>query len=130
MGKRAADRVRCSQCSGRFDEMKTIDVVLEADSITDWVTFHESSQAIFGFPDFYGSNLDAWIDCLSYLDNDDRMSRFHLSRGEILNITLLNSASLKQRAPEIFDAFVECVTVVNQRYFDRNSPVRITLTFL
>lgn len=38
-------------------------------------------------------NLDAWIDCLSYLDEDDDMSQFRLVVGETSNIEVLDTES-------------------------------------
>ncbi|MGC8001097.1 barstar family protein, partial [Salmonella enterica] len=40
-------------------------VQLAGDRITDWDSFHTESAAAFGFPDFYGRSMDAWVDCLS-----------------------------------------------------------------
>jgi RNAse (barnase) inhibitor barstar len=45
-------------------------VRLETDQMTDWQSFHEVCKARMGFPDIYGMNMNAWIDCLSYLDED------------------------------------------------------------
>jgi RNAse (barnase) inhibitor barstar len=49
-------------------EMRTTIIAIPADQITDWESFHSVFQAAFGFPDFYGRNMNAWIDCMSYLD--------------------------------------------------------------
>jgi hypothetical protein len=57
-------------------------VQLPEDRINDWHSFHEVSKEVFGFPSFYGMNMDAWIDCLTYLD--DGMSRFTLRAEENL----------------------------------------------
>ena len=59
---------------------------LDGAALTDWTAFHALSKAAFGFPDFYGNNLDAWIDCLSYLRDDDAMSSFRLQPDEVLTI--------------------------------------------
>ncbi len=42
-------------------------VTLSTEHITDWETFHAECARVFGFPQFYGRNMNAWIDCLSYL---------------------------------------------------------------
>ncbi|WP_454835628.1 barstar family protein [Pseudomonas lini] len=44
-------------------------VQVDANLITDWQTFHSVFAQKFGFPGFYGRNMDAWVDCLSYLDD-------------------------------------------------------------
>ncbi len=103
---------------------------LDSTSINDWESFHNTCRRVFGFPDFYGMNMNAWIDCLSYLDEGDGMSRFHLSEGDRLDIELVETNSFKKRLPEIFDALVECTSFVNQRYSERGVSTRISLTFL
>src|SRR5215213_532383 len=100
--------------SGRF--MATAH--LNTETITDWRSFHEASREAFGFPDFYGMNMNAWIDCLSYLDEGDGMSCFHLSGGEVLNVEILAAETFNARLPEIFAALVECSAVVNRRYIE------------
>jgi hypothetical protein len=44
-------------------------VRIDATSIRDWNSFHAVFKQAMGFPDFYGANMDAWIDCMSYLDD-------------------------------------------------------------
>jgi hypothetical protein len=91
-------------------------VQLHGAAIQDWDAFHDQSVVAFGFPPFYGRNLDAWIDCLTYVREGDGMSRFTLGSNESLVVELLDSDAFKKQAPEIFDAFVECVAFVNQRH--------------
>ena len=61
-------------------------VSIKTEVIQDWTSFHEEFKRAMGFPDFYGMNMDAWIDCLTYLYDGDGMSRFHLAAGEMLLI--------------------------------------------
>ena len=89
---------------------------LNTEDIGDWISFHRKCKEVFGFPDFYGENMDAWIDCLSYLDEGDGMSRFHLNKGEMLLIEITDTKHFKDRVPEIFDALVECSALVNFKY--------------
>jgi hypothetical protein len=46
-------------------------ITLPSDQITDWETFHAVFQSVFGFPEFYGRNMNAWNDCMTYLDDPD-----------------------------------------------------------
>jgi len=43
-------------------------VVIPANRILDWPTFHEVFASAMGFPSFYGRDLDAWHDCMGSLD--------------------------------------------------------------
>jgi hypothetical protein len=103
---------------------------LNTESITDWQSFHEICRETFGFPDFYGMNMDAWIDCMSYLDEDAGMTRFLLAEGEMLHIEITGTESFNRRLPEIFDALVECSAFVNQRYLNVGQPAMLSLIFL
>jgi len=105
-------------------------VRLDASLIIDWNSFHTTCRETFGFPEFYGMNMNAWIDCLSYLDEGDGMSQFHLAPEETLNIEVAGTESFKSREPEIFDALVECTASVNQRYLDAGKSPLLALVFL
>ncbi len=44
-------------------------VTVPVSEIKDWDTFHTVFAHVFGFPDYYGRNMNAWIDCMTYLDD-------------------------------------------------------------
>ena len=88
---------------------------LDGSVITGWDSFHDQSASVFGFPAFYGRNMNAWIDCLTYVREGDGMSRFRLGPEAPLVIDVLNSKAFKRNAPEVFEAFLDCVAFVNGR---------------
>jgi RNAse (barnase) inhibitor barstar len=49
--------------------MGSVVVSIPVDLITDWPSFHDVFKQALGFPDFYGRNMNAWIDCLTYLND-------------------------------------------------------------
>ena len=81
----------------------------------------------FGFPEFYGCNLDAWIDCLSTLRDDDGMSAFNLAQDEKLQIEITDSDVLRNNAPQILDALPDCVDAVNERHIENGEKPAIEL---
>ncbi|MGB7481571.1 MAG: barstar family protein [Burkholderiaceae bacterium] len=93
-------------------------VQLDGAALTDWPAFHAASKAAFGFPDFYGANLDAWVDCLSYLRDDDAMASIRLRPGEVLEIEVLHADVLRRQAPDILETLESCVAMINERYAD------------
>ena len=103
--------------------------VLETKAITDWDSFHAVNAAAFGFPNFYGRNMDAWIDCLTYMDDGgDGMSRFILADGEMLTIEVRDADDFSKRMPEQALALMDCTAFVNARYVaDGNSPKLLLL---
>ncbi|QTF07882.1 barstar family protein [Brenneria izadpanahii] len=47
--------------------------------------FHNAMKVLFGFPDFYGMNFNAFNDCLNSLRYpEDGMSSIHLKKDEYL----------------------------------------------
>ena len=71
-------------------------VRLDGANISNWMSFHDECQLAFGFPDFYGRNMNAWVDCLSYLRDEEGMSKFRLMPEEILQIEIVGSALLRE----------------------------------
>jgi hypothetical protein len=105
-------------------------VRIDGNRITDWVSFHAVFSESFGFPGFYGCNMNAWIDCMSYLDDPDSgMSKIHVAPGETLAVVVENASSLKFRCPEQLQALMECAAVVNWRAAERNCPPLVALAF-
>jgi len=103
-------------------------VQLDGAAIGDWNGFHQACRSAFGFPDFYGNNLSAWIDCLSGLRDDDGMTRFSLAADDVLEIELLGAAVLRTRAPDILDALEDCVAEVNLRCEEAGEAPVLRLT--
>ena len=92
------------------------DVTLNTAEIKNWETFHDVSARDFGFPEFYGRNMNAWIDCLTYLREGDGMSRFVLAEGEYLYVHLPDFVTFRQREPVICLEMMECISIVNTRH--------------
>jgi barstar (barnase inhibitor) len=102
-------------------------VRIKTEIIQDWTSFHEEFKRAMGFPDFYGMNMDAWIDCLTFLREGDGMSRFHLASGEMLHIELPDARGFKSRLPEIFEALIDCAAFVNARFTDTGQTAALSL---
>ena len=105
-------------------------VRLPTSAITDWDSFHAICQETFGFPSFYGRNMNAWIDCLTYLDLGDGMSRFHLRLGEQLIVEIPGTKDLMRRVPDVVAGLIEGTAAVNQGHIDDGKTPMITLVFL
>jgi len=91
---------------------------LDGMKIRDWDSFHSECSSAFGFPAFYGRNMNAWIDCLTYIREGDGLSRYQLGPDDPLVIHVFAAAEFKTHAPEIFDALIECATAVNLRHLE------------
>lgn len=105
-------------------------VRIDTRRITDWKSFHDVFQEAFGFPDFYGRNMDAWNDCLTYLDEPGTgMTHIHVAPGEVLTLALDHIKDFRSRCPELYDAIIECSAFVNWRRIDMGQPAVLALSF-
>ena len=103
---------------------------IECNNIHDWTSFHAEFSRVFGFPDFYGQNMDAWIDCMSSLDcADDGMSDIHCEPGKVITIELLNVKPFRVRCPEQYEAIIDCSAFVNWRRIERDEQPVLALSF-
>jgi hypothetical protein len=91
---------------------------LNGAEIVDWDSFHLACKKAFGFPDSYSNTMDAWIDCLSYLRDEDGMSKFRLFPKEALTITIKDAATMRAAAGDILDEMSYCIAGINERYAD------------
>lgn len=105
-------------------------VYLDGSAIVDWYSFHTICAKQFGFPDFYGRNGNAWIDCLTYIDVGDGMSKFVLEPGESLRIEVAESELFRQRQPQILEALVDWTGCVNERFVATGGQPRLQLVLL
>ena len=100
---------------------------LNGASILGWDTFHSESRQAFGFPEFYANTMDAWVDCLSYLRDEDGMTRFRLKPNEVLEIVVKDSAQMRERVPDLLDEMTFCVAGINERYEDYGEKPALAL---
>ena len=92
--------------------------ILNGKDISDEASFHAQSVPAFGFPAFYGNSMDAWVDCLSYLRDDENMTQFRLKPNEVLEIVVQDAEAMKAQAPDLLEEITFCIAGINERYED------------
>lgn len=102
-------------------------VELNGAAIDGWDSFHAECKRAFGFPDSYSNTMDAWVDCLSYLRDEDGMSRFHLAENEKLEIVVKDAAAMRERAPDLLEEMSFCIGGINERYEDYGEKPALAL---
>jgi RNAse (barnase) inhibitor barstar len=108
----------------------TTTVSLDCKNIKDWQSFHEEFARVFGFPAFYGKNMDAWIDCMTSLDDPtDGMSNVHCAPGTVLTLELENVEAFTRRCPEEYQTLIRCAAFVNWRRLEVGDPSVLALSF-
>ena len=100
-------------------------VDIDVRTVRSWSDFHALFSRTLGFPDFYGGNMDAWIDCMTSLDEpEDGLSEIHAPASGMLTLNIENAHELKANSPDIWVALNECAAFVNWRRMETGmSPV-------
>jgi len=80
---------------------------LKAENLTNWKSFHSEFKRVLCFPDYYGENMNAWIDCMDELVVDKQIA-IHIENGKFL----------KEAAPDILEALLECAAFINFRMME------------
>jgi hypothetical protein len=97
-------------------------------NVCDLDSMHELLKERFGFPDFYGKNVNALIDCWSSLRRpEDGMTSICLGFDEVLNLTI---RSLPMDNLMILNHFLIAVEAVNQRNIETQYPPSICLVLI
>ena len=91
---------------------------LNGAAIVDEASFHRQSREAFGFPESYADSIDAWVDCMSYLRDDENMTKFRLKANEVLEIVIVDADRFRAQAPDLLEELAYCVGGINERYED------------
>lgn len=105
-------------------------VQLDTRRIAGWDTFHDVFAEVFGFPEFYGRNMDAWIDCVSSLDAPaDGMTSIHAPESGVVVLQLDHADDFAHRCPDQYNALIECAAFVNWRNIKVGRQAVLALSF-
>ncbi len=92
---------------------KTRTITIDGSMIHDYESFHEVFKETFGFPNFYGKNMDAWINCMGDIHQDTGMSKILLPGDTALIIEVTNTKTMAKRTPEVLETLADCTAFVN-----------------
>ncbi|MEM1165279.1 MAG: barstar family protein [Planctomycetota bacterium] len=109
--------------------MHQVIVTLDGSESRDMDSFHTVCARVFGFPKFYGRSMNAWIDCLTYRDDDDGTSKVNVEPGGAIVIQVKNDRDLDDRCPEVTEALNSCVAFVNYRRIEVGAPAILFLSY-
>lgn len=107
--------------------MPVTHITIDGSQISSWHTFYKIFAETFGFPAGFGRNMDAWIDCMTNLDEE--FSQVQVAPGELICITIIQAATFKARCPEQYQALLECSAFVNLRRLEIGEPAILVLAF-
>lgn len=91
-------------------------VTIPIDEIHDWPSLHKVFKEALGFPEFYGNNMNAWIDCMTSVDEpNDSMTSVWVVKGEFLLLDLGDCTAFAARCPAQYEAILDSSAFVNFR---------------
>jgi hypothetical protein len=102
-------------------------VELNGAAIDSEASFHAECRRVFGFPDSYSDTMDGWVDCMSYLRDEDGMTRFRLGPNEKLEIVVKDAAAMREKTPDLLEELAFCVGGINERYEDYGEKPALAL---
>ena len=96
--------------------MNPLVVSVPTAQILDRESFHDVFCKALGFTAFYGRNMDAWIDCLTHIDDPaSGMTSPSVSPGDLVILRIDDAADFYRRCPDEYSALIECAAFVNYR---------------
>ncbi len=107
--------------------MKTQQIHIELQNLATIEDFHKHLKQKLGFPDFYGANYPALVDCLSSLRfPDDQMTTVTLEKEEVL---VLEIQGMSYDKYAILELLVFASQAVNERQVSRGDSPCILFSF-
>jgi Barstar (barnase inhibitor) len=104
-------------------------LTLDLSEVKTLKQFHELLKETFGFPDFYGYNIHALIDCLSSLRYpDEGMSKVILDGAD--DVLLITVTGLMNMDDIISNNFLIAVEAVNYRNIAKGFKSSIYLNLI
>ena len=97
--------------------------------VTDWDSFHDTFAEVFGFPDFYGRNMNAWVDCMSDLSAPGiaGMSKVEFAFNEDILLRIKGMHNFGIGCPDVLEAFLSATSQVNVRKESSSGERRLLL---
>src|SRR5262249_37534786 len=105
-------------------------VKIDCSRIDSWNSFHWVFDEALGFPDYYGMNVNAWIEYLTDLDDPDSgMTSIHVEKGQVLVLELLNVSPFQRDHAELYATIIELSALVNYRRIEAGQEPILALSF-
>ncbi|WP_422063775.1 barstar family protein [Shimia sp.] len=105
-------------------------VSIEGNAIHDWPSFHDEFSVKIGFPSFYGRNGDAWIDCMTHVDNvASGLSSVTVDEGDLLTLQIVDASNWAKKCPDVWAGFQEMAAFVNWRRIEQGDGAVLALSY-
>lgn len=91
-------------------------VKIHPSNIAHWDAFHDEFAKRFDFPNYYGRNMDAWIDCMDECITEPTV------------LDLGDCRALAKTNPSIITALLDCTAFVNYRRLEAGETPMLLLS--
>ena len=104
-------------------------VRIDARRLIDSTGLHATLAEAFGFPPYYGNNLNALIDCLTCLDDPEAgMSRVQVFPGQVVLLVVEHVGDASGSAAQVAD-LLDAVAFVNWRRLEQSQPPVLAVAY-
>src|SRR5688500_6489360 len=105
-------------------------ITVDLANLADEAALHVELARVLGFPAFYGHNWDAFIDCMTNLDDPSaKMTTVHVETGQVLLLELARVDAFADRCPRGWAALLDCTAFVNWRRRERGLDAVLALSY-
>lgn len=105
--------------------MTDYSIEIDGSKINNFDSFHAVFKNVMGFPEFYGNNMNAWIDCMADIHEDTKMSKYFLRNDESLIINIRNTEQFIKNCSDVVETFIECTAFINEKRLKGKAPVHL-----
>jgi hypothetical protein len=103
---------------------------IDAKRLTDAAGLHATLGQAFGFAPGYGNNLDALVDCLTYLDDlKAGLTRVQVLPGEVAVLVVEHLPGAGKQTVAQVKALADAVAFVNWRRLQKKQAPVLTLAY-
>ncbi|MFV0292131.1 MAG: barstar family protein [Paracoccus sp. (in: a-proteobacteria)] len=112
------------------EAVRPVELVLDLHAVNSLEDFQKLSSALFGFPDFYGNNMRAWVDCVrSIRDPDEGLTKFFVKKNEILVLKIVGFNHIEKNVPELVNLLFWAIAACNASEAYIGRPPILTCSF-
>lgn len=90
--------------------------IIDGKKLISWNSFHAEFKKTLNFPNYYGENMNAWIDCVEELTDERTL------------LQIENSSFLKKNSPLFLNTILECGAIVNNRKIEQGENPHLIIS--
>ena len=105
-------------------------VEIDGSILKDTNSFHKEIKFKFGFPEYYGMNLDALEECILDLNEPGISRNFRLTKNEELVVRINDASIFMNLNAALFEEFLKIIIDANKHWKESGSYSRILIELI